>query len=273
MERVKKALEKAQSQRKNSKAQQPESLSKDSRKELKIREEIAYLETKIVEVSDDTFRQNRVVAALKEDHKADLFKILRTKIIQRMRANNWRVLAITSPTAGVGKSLVASNVAISLAMDANYSVVLADLDLRRPSIHKYFGIEPEHGISDHFDTDKPVSELLINPGIESLVILPAGKPIRRSSELLSTPKMQELASELKHRYADRIVIVDLPPLLHTDDAMVFMPNVDACILVTAEGDTTEDEIKRSLELIDETKYMGTILNKSQDKQADGYYYY
>ncbi len=272
MERVKLALEKAQSQRENAAAQKSESVVDVVQKKTADFETVEYKQTRTINVSDATFRQNRVVAASKTDHKADLFKILRTKIIQRMRANNWNVLAITSPTPGAGKSLVASNIAISIAMDANYSVLLADFDLRRPSIHKYFGIEDNMGVCDYFENDKSISELLIHPGLESLVLLPAGKPIRRSSELLSTPKMQALASELKNRYPDRIVIIDLPPLLNTDDAMVFMPNVDACLLVVAEGDNTDDDVKRSLQLIEEKKYMGTILNKSADSQSDSYYY-
>ena len=270
MERLKKAVEKAKAQRESGNTQQAVKLANVEQKDTSGREIIDYEYTKIIQVSDATLRKNRVVAASNEDSKADLFKILRAKIIQKMRANNWNVLAVTSPTPGVGKSLVASNLAICLAMDTNYSVLLADLDLRRPSIHKYFGIEPDNGISNYFDNNTPLSEILVHPGLESLVILPAGKPIRRSSELLSTPKMSELASELKKRYPDRLVVIDLPPLLNTDDVMVFMPNVDAYILVVAEGDSTEDEIIRSLQLIDETKFIGTILNKSQFAQTEAY---
>ena len=272
MERIQKALEKANKQRQH--VSQPDEQTVEA-PDVMIKtnvDEIKYQQTQVIDVSDETFRKNRVVAALKEDSHADLFKILRTKVTQRMRATNSNVLAITSPTVGVGKSLIASNLAISIAMDTNYSVLLADLDLRRPSVHKYFGITAESGVRDYLENDSSIPELLIHPGLESLVVLPAGKPLRRSSELLSTPKMVELASELKNRYPDRIVIIDLPPLLHTDDAMVFMPNVDACVLVVAEGETTETEINNSLQLIDETKYMGCILNKSADNQTGNYYY-
>lgn len=271
MERVKKALEKANERRKNISSEE-QSFDRLPQETPIATDEIKYQHTKTIAVSDETFRKNHVVAALNNDNKADLFKILRTKIIQRMRVNQWNVLAVTSPTASVGKSFISSNIAVSMAMDANYSVLLADLDLRRPSLYRYFDIDPDIGIRDYLEDDKSIAELLINPGLESLVVLPAGKPIRRSSELLSTPKMQALASELKRRYANRIVIIDLPPLLHTDDAMMFMPNVDACLLVVAEGESTEDEIKQSLQLIDETKFIGTVLNKSADQSGDDYYY-
>lgn len=273
MERIQKALEKASKQR-----QTTNSANSNNEEQklgaigIKSTDKIAYEQTQTIEVSDESFRKNRVVSALTNDARADLFKILRTKIIQQMKANQWNVLAITSPAEGVGKSLIATNLAISIAMDANYSVLLVDLDLRRPSISSYFDIPADVGVRDYLESDHSIPNLLIHPGLESLVILPAGKPLRSSSELLSTPKMIALANELKNRYPDRIVILDLPPLLHTDDAIMIMPSVDACVLVVAEGETTEDEITRSLQLLGETKYLGTILNKAEDNQTGGYYY-
>ncbi len=276
MERIQKALEKASKQRQTTSSfnsnNEEQKLDAIDVKNKPSANKIAYEQTQTIEVSDECFRKNRVVSALKNDARADLFKILRTKILQQMRANQWNVLAITSPAEGVGKSLIATNLAISIAMDANYSVLLADLDLRRPSINSYFDMPADVGVRDYLESDHSIPNLLIHPGLESLVILPAGKPLRSSSELLSTPKMIALASELKNRYPDRIVILDLPPLLHTDDAIMIMPSVDACILVVAEGETTEVEITRSLQLLDETKCLGTILNKAEDSQTGGYYY-
>lgn len=272
MERIQQALEKAKQQRQeNAVPPKPGQQVPVLKKEAE--EKVAYTQTRTVEVTEDVFRQNRVVAALKDDVRADLFKILRTKVLQRMQANNWNVLAISSPTSEGGKSLTAVNLAISIAMDAKYSVLLVDLDLRRPGVHRYFNIEPEYGLSDYFDNNKDLSELLFNPGLESLVILPAGKPTHRSSDLLSTPKMQALADELKHRYPDRIVVVDLPPLLQTDDALMFMPNVDACVLVVAEGENTTEEVQQSISLIGEKKYLGSILNKSAEISKSSYAYY
>ncbi len=269
MERIKKALAKANEKRDKVSHTQAEEFENLSFSDLN---ENRYDNIKSIKVSDEVLRKNRVISGLKEDANADLFKILRTTIIQKMRANNFNVLAITSPAKGAGKSLIASNLAISVAMDANYSVLLVDLDLRRPSLYKYFDFSPDEGIRDCFVNDKPLADVLIQPGIDSLVILPAGKPLRGSSELLSTPKMQVLANEIKHQYPDRMIIIDLPPLLQTDDAMVFMPNVDACLLVIEEGVTTEEEINRSLQMLDEEKFMGTILNKSTDAlQQYGYY--
>ncbi len=266
MERIKKALEKAQEQRQGLDSPEPSSDNVDAGSTSESEaQQIDYSKTRNIVISEELLKQKRVIAAFDDDPRADIYKILRTKILQKMKANNWNLLAITSPKKGAGKSLTSVNLAMSIAMDANYSVLLVDLDLRNPSMHDYFGISAEPGLSDYFSGEKTIEELLVHPGLEKMVVLPAGQPIHRSSELLSTPKMMELANELKQRYQDRIVIVDLPPLLHTDDALIFMPNVDACVLVVAEGENSEEEVQSSIQLIDKEKYMGSILNKSAEQ--------
>ncbi len=270
MELIQQALDKAKKQR-DATAQQVAATSKTDDDHVATKE-ISYSQTQQVETPPSVLLKNKLVAGIEDDPRGDVFKILRTKVVQRMRANGANVLAITSPVSGAGKSMTASNLAISIAMDANYSVLLADLDFRNPSIHQYFGLSPEYGLIDYFEGTQAISDILIHPGLESLVILPAGRPLNRSSDLLTTPRMLELAKELKHRYSDRIVVVDLPPLLQTDDALVFMPNVDACLLVVAEGENSEDEVQRSIELIDESKFMGTVLNKSVEEDFSAAYY-
>lgn len=261
MERIKKALDKAQKQRDNSTSQQIPSAHKLDT------QSIAYSQTRNIDVSDEWLKENRIVAG-SDDPRSDLYKILRTKVLQRMQKNDSHLLAVTSPTRGVGKSFSAINLAISIAMDANYSVLLADLDFRSPRIHEYLGIPAEPGLSEYFSGEKTIQELMVHPGsLENLVVLPAGRPVKRSSDLLSTPVMLELINELKHRYPDRIVIVDLPPLLQTDDAMIFMPNVDACVLVVADGENTKEQIRNSIELIGEEKHLGVLLNKSTEESV------
>ncbi len=262
MERIKKALEKAQQQRQNSVEHIP--LQERSKSRPEEPRQIDFSQTRHIEVDAEMLIQNRVIAGCHDDPRAQIYKILRTKVLQKMQANNWHLLAVTSPKRGAGKTLTAINLAISIAMDANYSVLLADLDLRDPTVHDYMGIPAEPGLADYFTGNKTIPELLVHPGLEDMVILPAGRPVQRSSDLLSTPRMQSLAKELKKRYPNRIVVVDLPPLLQTDDAMIFMPNVDACVLVVAEGESTDEEVQNSITLIDQEKYLGTVLNKSAD---------
>ena len=145
-----------------------------------------------------------------------------------------------------------------------YTVLLVDANLRQPSVHTYFGLTPEKGLSDYLTGDIPLSSLLINPaGIERFVILPGGAPLGNSSEMLNSPKMKQLVEELKERYRSRIILFDLPSLLSSSDALAFSPYVDAALLVLEDGKTSAAEIQRATELLQNTQLIGTVLNKSR----------
>jgi Mrp family chromosome partitioning ATPase len=151
-------------------------------------------------------------------------------------------------------------------------VLLGDLDLRRPGIQHYFVNEEHLGISDYLVDDANINDILINPDIERLVILPGNHSFTNSSEMLSSPKMVRLVEELKGRYANRIILFDMPPLLSCDDVIAFSPYVDAIMLVVEEGGTRKDDLKRAYDLIAEKNLVGTVLNKSEDRiSAYGYY--
>lgn len=222
-------------------------------------------------VSGGALQDNLIIATLKNHPGSDIFNILRTKVLSKLDANNWNVLAVTSPRANAGKSFTASNLAISIAMEENHSALLVDFDFRRPSVHRYFGITSQKGLSDFVYGDAPLSELLIRPNIKRLALLPAGKQTAGSLELLASSKLLNLLKELKNRYSDRIIVIDLPPLLDTADALAFLPNADACLLVVAEGECTVDDIEQSMQLIDKNKLLGSVLNKSTETASHLYY--
>ncbi len=227
---------------------------------------------------DETLKNNLVVSSLVNHPNSHVFNVLRTKVLAKMHANNWRVLAITSPKENAGKSFAAANLAVSIAMEENHSALLVDFDFKTPSIQRYFGITSKKGLSDYFYNDVDLSEILVRPDIKGrvllpsdLVLLPAGKNINRSAELLSSAKLVNLIAELKSRYSDRIIVVDLPSLLDTADAMTFLNTADACLLVVAEGESSVEQIKQSMYLIDEKKLLGSIFNKSTEKTSSMYY--
>jgi protein-tyrosine kinase len=224
--------------------------------------QVVYQETRVMAPAEEAFAEARVVAGLPQHELADAFRLLRTQVLQRLTLGGYSTLAITSANRGDGKSLTAANLAISLALHVDRTVLLVDLDLRRPSIHTYFGMEPEAGLTDYLLNDRPLSECLINPGIERLVILPVRTALHASSELLSAPKMIRLAQELKTRYPDRLVIYDLPPVLVSDDALAFLQHVDCCLFVVQDGRTPKADIVRAAELLGECDIIGTVLNKA-----------
>jgi ATPases involved in chromosome partitioning len=235
--------------------------------------EIVYAQTPTIEVSKEYLREKRVITGLKECEYTDPYKILRRRVQHVMREHGWTTLAISSCAPQNGKTLTAVNLSISLAMDVSQTVLLVDSDLRCPRVHTVFGFEPERGLSDYLLNGVSINELLVHPNIEHLVLLPGGKGVRNSSELLSSPRMLSLVRELKTRYISRLVLFDLPPVLSSDDMLAFAPHVDALLLVVEEGKTRTDEISRALELIKGTNLIGTVLNKSVESSRSYYYYY
>jgi protein-tyrosine kinase len=225
--------------------------------------------SRIVDVSVETREENRLVAALPDHELTDAYRILRTRVLQAMNANRWNALAITSPATGCGKSLTSINLAISLAREVNRTVLLADFDLRNPSIHKSFGYEPELGLSDYLFGEVALEDILFSPSVERLVVLPGRESIHNSSEMLRSPKTVALVEELKQRYDDRLIIFDLPPILAVDDALAFAPYVDAMLMVAENGTTQKEDLEKALDILQGTPLIGTVLNKS-DTPFTGY---
>jgi Mrp family chromosome partitioning ATPase len=149
-------------------------------------------------------------------------------------------------------------------------VLLVDVDLRRPAIHKYFDFEPDYGLLDYLRGDAELKDLFVNPVFKRLVLLPGRDTTSESSELLSSPRMVNLVKDLKNRYQSRIIIFDLPPLLNVDDAMVFLPNVDSTLLVVENGRNKQSEVQDSMRLLEGTNLIGTVLNKA-DEEVREYY--
>lgn len=265
MERIKQALEKARIERqKVSGSDVPL-----ARSAAGMSAPLTYTHTRVIEVAMEKLREKRIITDLDQNAFTDAYRILRTQVLQRLREKNWNSLAVTSPGENEGKTLTAINLAISMAMELNHTVLLVDADLRHPSMHEYFSVNAEYGLSDYLTGDKPLSELLVHPAnFPRFVLLPGGKPLDNSAELLNSPKMVRLVEELKNRYPSRIVIFDLPPLLSAADALAFSPYVDSVLLVIEEGKTQADEAKRALGLLDSSKIIGTVLNKSWTNMPD-----
>lgn len=197
------------------------------------------------------------------------YKMLRTRVLQRMRANGWRSLAVTSASQGDGKSLTAINLAISLAGDVNHNVCLVDLDLRHSSIANYLGLKAKVGVSDCLANQVSAGDIFIRPNIERLVVAPNVKQVTHSSEMLSSPAMYELNAMLVSD-PNRIVIYDMPPLLSADDMLAFEPLIDAILLVIAEGKTARTDSVKACELLENVNVIGTVLNRSDEKTASYY---
>jgi protein-tyrosine kinase len=263
MERIKQALEKARQERQARQGVTPASPVPSAAAPASPGQGVSQR----VALDSKVLRDNKVIAGLEPGAFSDAYSLLRTRILQIFKENNWNTLAITSPGDEDGKTLTAINLAISIAREVNYTVLLVDANLRQPWMLENLGLAHRKGLSDYLTDDVPLGELLFRPdNLEHLVILPGGHPLRNSSEMLSSPKMAQLVEEMKARYPDRIIIFDLPPVLGTDDTLAFAPHVDAALLVVNEGVTKKQDIENAVDLLSVTNVVGTVLNKSDINQ-------
>ena len=190
MSRIHKALQKARVKR------QEQHVANGNSSPL---EKIVYSISKVMPIKNEVLERNHIVSRSTSDPRSQIFRTLRTDVVKKMRANNWRSIGITSPGHGEGKSLVASNLAAAIAMEVNHTALLVDMDLRAPRIKDFFSIKPTKGLLDYLKGDAEIADLLVNPGMERLLLLPGLGSADNSAEWISTPKMVNLFHEVTQR--------------------------------------------------------------------------
>jgi protein-tyrosine kinase len=216
-------------------------------------------------------RDNRIVDRDDSRPAAHAYRMLRTQILQRARAHGITTIGVVSAVNGEGKTLTAINLALSLAADPNQSVLLIDMDLRRPSIAKTLRLPVDRGLEAWFAGTATVEDLWHGvDGVDRLFLLPTLVPVPASSEALARATTKKLLQDLKDRDPGRILIVDLPPVLLSDDALTLAPQLDAVVLVVAEGLTQSEDVTRVLELLGNTRVIGTVLNRSSESETRAY---
>ncbi len=163
-------------------------------------------------VYDQSKIDKNLVALLNpQSFEAEQFKILRTNLLFPVSGKKPRSIMVTSAAPGEGKSFVAANLAVSVAIHVNWNVLLVDCDLRRPSVHSQFGFGDVPGLSDYLSNGRDLPSLLLRTAVEHLTILPGGRPPSNPSELLSSERMAAFIDEVAERYNDRLIILDSPP--------------------------------------------------------------
>ncbi len=254
MSHIERALQKATEQR-----------AKEGSPQAPEREAVVnptYTTTRSLQVDEALLLQNRLVTVSANAAVVEQYNILKTRILQRTREQGLNTIMVTSTGPGEGKTLTAINLAISIARELTQTVLLIDADLRAPAVNRHFGFEADAGLSDYLFRDQLLAELLINPGIAKLTILPAGRPVGNSVEYLGSPKMRALVEEMKARYPDRYLIFDCPPLLTHADPLIFSDYVDGVLLVVEAGKTPERDIRKAVELLSGRLVLGCVLNNA-----------
>jgi capsular exopolysaccharide synthesis family protein len=206
-------------------------------------------------------------------HVGAAYRMVRTRLLHSVNTNHWTTLAITSPEAGEGKSLTAINLALNVARDRTTSVFLVDLDMRNPSICRYLGVQPPHELTVFFAGQAAAEGMFFSIGPDNLAIAGSTSTTGFASELLSGRRLEDLVDYIKSIADNPIVLIDLPPVLLTDEALLVAPRVDATLLVVSEGRTRRDCLVRAKALLAEFPSAGVILNRSSENLgARGYDY-
>lgn len=182
-------------------------------------------------------------------------------------------IMVTSAMPGEGKSFTAINLAMSIAMELDYRVLLVDADVARPSIMKTFGLPPGPGLLDLLLNDgSNMAQALLQTNVDKLSLLPSGTPQARATELLASDAMTRLVEEMGQRYPDRIIIFDSPPLLLTTESRVLASHMGQIVVVVQAEKTLQSQVRHALNAIETCPVKLMVLNQARGGNQDRYGY-
>ncbi len=210
---------------------------------------------------------------------AEEFRIIKRPLIANAfgqgtaRIKNGNLIMVTSSLPGEGKSFCAINLAISMAMEMDRTVLLVDADVAKPRVPEYLGIHADKGLLDVLqDKDLKLSDVLIRTDIAKLTVLPAGRTYKRATELLASAAMTRLVEDIGNRYPDRIILFDSPPLLATSESSVLATHMGQIVMVVEAERTSQEAVREALSHIQSCEVVGMLLNKTTPTPGADYYY-
>jgi exopolysaccharide/PEP-CTERM locus tyrosine autokinase len=203
---------------------------------------------------------------------AEQFKMLRSHLLFPTDRSNPRTIMVTSAIPGEGKSIVAGNLAVSIALGKQEHVLLMECDLRRPSVCKIFGLGNCRGLSDYLQENADLSDLLCKTPVDKLTILPGGTMTTTPYELLSSQRMLDLLQEVKNRYEDRYIIMDSTPAQVAAETGVLSKFVDGVVMVVRYGKSSRKVVQETVAKVGLDKILGVVFNCTEGSFVDEYYY-
>ena len=214
----------------------------------------------------------------KTNRTTEEFRRIKRPLLMHVRGegatvvDNANMIMVTSALAGEGKTFTSINLAMSIAMEMDKTVLLIDADVAKPDVTARLGVEAEKGLIDVLlDDGLTLPDVLLRTDIPKLTLLPSGSRHVHSTELLASERMRQLTLELSSRYSDRIVIFDSPPLLLTNEARVLAGLMGQVVLVTEESRTPQHSVKEAAEMLNDNEIVGIVMNKgTHRKDSDGY---
>ena len=209
---------------------------------------------------DKMVYKNLVTLVNPQSYEAEQFKMLRNTILFPVAGVAPRSILVTGALPGDGKSFVAANLAVSIAMNINTHVLLIDSDLRKPDLYRIFGCGAGPGLSDYLAERRSLDTLLLKTRVEKLTLLPGGPIVPNPSELASSERMSALLAEVKERYQDRLIVIDSPPPGLAAETSFLARQVDGILLVVKYGKTPKEDIEDLMETVGSDKILGVVIN-------------
>jgi protein-tyrosine kinase len=278
MSRLKKAMQRAREAR----ASQSPPIEKDQQRPVKPTPtssetpkvvEVKYSKTRVHRTDREQLKKNKILSLFSNQQTTTEIEMLRTQVLTKLQKTGGNTLLVTSCHPGEGKTFTSINLGVSIAQQLDRTVLIVDCDLRNPwkrhfdFSSDFFGIHIREGLADYLQKKVALEDIIINPGIDKLTIIPGGRPLPNSAELLSSKRMKDMVLELKTRYQeDRIVIFDSPAMLACTDPLVFSDQIDGVVLVVQAERTSPEDLKRVTELLKDRNLLGTVLNKSSEQR-------
>jgi len=185
---------------------------------------------------------------------------------------NANLIMITSAVPGEGKTFTSVNLAVSMALELDRTVLLVDADATRSSVMAQLGVSESRGLTDLLlDPSMQLSDFMLRTNVEKLSLLPAGSPYARATELLASDGMMRLVDELATRYPDRVVIFDAPPLLATTESRVLARHMGQIVMVVEAERTTHAVLQDAMDTIKSCPVVSMVLNKMRQSEMGAYY--
>lgn len=228
---------------------------------------------------DSLSKRNFVAKATERKLIYEEYRVIKRKLINNAfgplssSLKNPNLILVSSSRPGEGKTFTSVNLALSIALEQDKTVLLVDADVLRPNVSRTLEISVPRGLTDYLSSDSvDVTDIMYSTNVERLKLIAAGKPHHLSTELLASDKMAALVDEFASRYPDRIVIFDAPPLLGVNETSVLAGMCGQAVIVLEENKTKLNELEKAISMLPPDLATGFVINKAHYSRDKGYGY-
>ena len=225
-------------------------------------------------------REGYLVPSQARSQLAEQMRIIKRPLLANARGESAQqisranLIQVVSAMPGEGKTFFAVNLAMSIAMEVDLSVLLVDADVLRPSVLARCGVEPSRGLMDVLKTPSlDLADVMLRTNVPKLTLLPAGTANSQSTELLASTAMERLLDELASRFPDRIIVFDAPPLIPTTESRVLASRVGQVVMVVEAGKTTHAQVTQAYAAVEQCPVVLSVLNRASGNSGEAYGYY